>query len=230
MIPIGDARRRFRFPWMTGLLVFLVVVIFVYERRLPSLPWRYGVIPQDLTRLLPIQMLGRSLAYVLVQGPGFFVPLVNLVYFWVLGSKVEDACGAMGFLQACMFSAVGGIAFVALLKPQGSEPVYGLSAVVAGLLGAYFVLYRMAPLRAWFPILILVQAPVPAFLHLLYWFALVFVRVNVTAIREKAFTQVLSLQPDWPLAGALLVGLLAGYLFARPIFLYYNQLAAAEKG
>lgn len=234
MIPIGDARRRFGFPWMTACLLLGAVLLFLYERNLPpsALIIHNGLVPHDVALRISLGLrvgsLWDALTYSLVQGPNLFEMVVNLVYLWVLGSKVEDACGPGGLLLLCVLSSVGGAVSASLLTPNYKEPIYGLAGVVAGLMGAFFVLYRMQPIRSWFPPLILVR--VPAFLHLLYWGVLEFVRVDRAAFQSRDFLHLLTLEPAWPLVGGIVVGLLGGYLFVRRAFLYYNMLAAKSSG
>ena len=229
MIPIGDARRRFGFPWVTTALLLLFAVLFFLEHYLPQERWdgwvqTYALTPAGTPGRLPILVLRSALSCLFVTGRGWLEPIVNLLYFWVLGRKLEDACGPWRFLFLFLFCGVGGVVAQLLVFPTMATPFYGLAGVVAGLLGAYFVLYRMEPLRAWIPPLFVI--PLPAFLHLLYWAGLQFVNVDLQALRSLRWSGILGLEPNWPSVGVLLVGLLGGYLFARQEFLYYQTLRA----
>ena len=226
MVPIGDARRRFGFPWVTSFLTMILVAGFLVEHSSGMTFVPFYLVPDAAAFLPPWRRLGAALLSPIPQGLDWVAPLANLVYFWVLGRKVEDACGPLGFLLIGLLGAVGGVAFAIiagrLLWTYGEEPIYGLTGIVAALMGAYMVLYRMAPLRAWIPPLIIV--PVPALIHLLYWAGLEFLRLDITKLQARTLRGLFTPPPHWPLAGSLLIGLLAGYLFARRELLFYRTL------
>jgi membrane associated rhomboid family serine protease len=235
MIPIGDARRRFGFPWMTTLLLLIGLAFFLYEHSVPDASTealqRYLFYPQALG--YGLGLLLNALLCLYIQGVAWWEPIANLVYLWVLGRKVEDACGPWGFLALFLFCGVGGTVSALMLSPLAPGPFYGLSGVVAGLFGAYFVLFRGEPIRSWLPPIILVR--VPAAVHLLYWlavaFGIVFIQANWPALQGLQFRQIASPPgSNWPLAGAFFVGLLAGQLFARREFVYYRLLQAKAAG
>ena len=101
--------------------------------------------------------------------------LGNMLFLWIFGNNVEDALGRVKFLV--WYLAAGLVAtatqtFVTLhFAPQAdaSVPNVGASGAIAGVLGAYFLLYPRARVLTLVGILIL---PVPAFLFLGIWFLL----------------------------------------------------------
>lgn len=233
MIPIGDAQRRFGFPWMTVLLLLVCLAMFLYEHTLTPAQWetlasRYALVSRTVDQTaasgVPDSTMWNTLTYLFFQGQSWLEPLINLAYLWALGKKVEDACGPWGFSLLCFLCAVGGAVTKGIATPLETAPVSGLAGVVAGLMGAYFVLYEMRPIRAWLPPFILI--PIPAFLHLLYWGGLEFVNLHVGALRSMQWNRVITLEATWPLLGGLVVGLLAAQLFSRQEFLYYRILRA----
>lgn len=223
MIPIGDGKRRFGFAWMTSLLLLLGILVFLYDHFSGRWLIGYALVPKDIVYRPAIFRLGRALLCLIPQGSAWLEPIVNLVYFWVLGRKVEDACGPWGMLMIVLLSGVGGVASQLILRPFSGDPVYGWAGIVAGLMGAYMLLYHMEPIRTWIPPLILV--PVSALLHLLYWAGLSFVNVDRAAISARKWTRVIFLEPNWPFVGAILIGLIAAHLFARRELLYYRTLS-----
>lgn len=225
MIPLGDARRRFGFPWMTCLLLAVGLIVFLYERRFP-LDGLYGLRPAELGQRLGA--LQQAVGCLLVQGPGWLAPLVNLVYLWILGNKVEDACGPYGFFSLSLLCGLGGVVVAGFLAPYLPEEarLYGLAGVVAGLFGAYLTLYRGEGIRTLLPPIFLVR--VPAFLHLLYWAGWEFVHLDLVALRAGKIGQIL--YPHWPFAGAFFLGLLAGPLFARSEFLWLRLKGRESPG
>ncbi len=236
MIPIGDARRRFGFPWMTTLLLILSLVFFLYEHLAPGVSQGYLQPSYGFDQAVAAYNYGlgpvlRVLTCLFVQGTGWWEPIANLVFLWALGRKLEDACGSWGFLMLFLLNGAGGVISALLVAPlaQVQGPFYGLSGVVAGLFGAYFILYRGEPIRSWLPPIILVR--VPAAVHLLYWavvaFGIAFLQANWAALTNLQLSQIASPPgANWPMLGAFFLGLLAGQLLARREFLYYRLLQA----
>lgn len=228
MIPIGDTRRRFGFPWMTVTLLAICLVFFLYERRVPLELGGLSLKPWELIAGQHLYLLRVALTSMLVQGGGWLEPLVNLVYLWVLGSKVEDACGPWGLFSIVLLSAISGAAARMIVHPEGQEPIYGLAGVIAGLFGAYMVLYAFRPIRAWLPPLVARLTPVPVVLHLLYWGGLEFVNVDFALLRSGQILQSVSFEPTWPMAAALVTGLIVGHLFARREYLWLQVVQARK--
>lgn len=230
MIPIGDGRRRFGFPWVTTLLVVVSVAILLAGRFVPGLAdaliYNYGLYPTQAAPGQGLYTLGKVLTSLLVQGPAWMwlEPIATLLYLWVLGRKMEDACGPLGVLIVGLLGGLGGGAAQIALRAWVSFPqkypeaAYGLAGVVAGLFGAYMVLYQMQPIRAFIPPLM--TPNVPVFLHFLWWAGWTFVNVNWDAVTGLRPLEVFWLEPNWPALGALLIGLPSGYLFARREFLW----------
>lgn len=227
MIPIGDTRRRFGFPWMTVLLLAVCLVDFLYERRTPLSYSVFALIPREVVAGQHLALLQKALTCFFIQGPSWLEPIANLLYFWVLGSKVEDACGPWGLFLLTLLSSISAVAVKVIAQPSAEDPVFGLSGVVAGLFGAYLVLYSLRPILSWVPPMVAKLTPVSSLLHLLYWAGLVFVNVNFRLFWPiKNIPQAVSLEPTWPFAGALVIGLVAGELFARREYIYYRLLQA----
>ena len=224
MIPIGDTRRRFGFPWMTVFLLALCVVIFLYERRTSLAYSALSILPRDLESSPNLSLLFKAMASMLVQGPGWLEPITNLLFLWVLGNKVEDACGPWGLLSICLLSAVGGVAAKMIIHPLGTEPVFGLAGVIAGLFGAYLVVYGFRPIPTWVPPMVARLTPVPVVLHMLYWAGLVFVNIDFGLLRSGKVLQSVSFEPTWPFVSALAIGLICGRLFTRREYLWLQIL------
>ncbi|MGC8875043.1 MAG: rhomboid family intramembrane serine protease [Chloroflexia bacterium] len=233
MIPIGDTRSRFGSPWATYTLVILLAVGLIVEHTLDPGSWRalaevYALHLDRLAAEPPQRLLLISITYPLLQGGAgvWLEPVVNLLYLWVLGRKVEDVCGSGRFLGLYALLGLSGAAAVRLFQrwlPAGGERwIYGQAAIVAGLMGAYLVLYRGQPLRAWVPPLFL--PAVPFGLHLLFWAGLEFVDLHPEALRPLRPAKLISIEHHWPLMAALVIGMVAGYLFVRQEYLYYRSL------
>ena len=99
----------------------------------------------------------------------------NMLFLWIFGDNVEDALGHGRYLLFYLGSGVGATLLQAFLSAGSEVPNIGASGAIAGVLGAYFVLFPRArvvtvvPLFIFFPLV-----EIPAGLYLLGWFLLQF--------------------------------------------------------
>jgi len=165
-------------------LAFIItnVVVFLYEimlspRQLNSLFNVFGIVPARY------RFLERTYSLI---GPFMFVPLVagaflhagwlhlagNMLYLWVFGDNVEDRMGhggyAVFYLAATLISNIVHI----VANPTSAIPTVGASGAVAGVLGAYLLMFPGAKVLALVPLGFLFLTEVPAVLFLFLWFIL----------------------------------------------------------
>jgi membrane associated rhomboid family serine protease len=97
----------------------------------------------------------------------------NMLYLWVFGDNVEDAMGHAGFLVFYLLTGtLAGLAHV-VTHAASSTPLVGASGAIAGVLGAYFVLYPRARILSLVFVVFLIRlVELPASLVLLLWFVL----------------------------------------------------------
>ena len=99
---------------------------------------------------------------------GLFHVLSNMWFLWIFGNNVEEGFGTLGYLV--MYFAAGIVATGAfvLLNPDETVPLVGASGAIAGLLGAYLVLFPTHKVLTWMFIVFFV--PIRAVLFLGFWF------------------------------------------------------------
>jgi membrane associated rhomboid family serine protease len=98
--------------------------------------------------------------------------LGNMLFLFIFGNNIEDRLGRLRFLLfyvACGMVAAYGFA---LADPQSTETLIGASGAIAGVLGAYLVLYPRAPVWSLVPFLFFIPLRLPAWLVLGLWFLL----------------------------------------------------------
>ncbi|GAA0679223.1 rhomboid family intramembrane serine protease [Streptomyces cellulosae] len=103
---------------------------------------------------------------------GWLHLLGNMLFLWIFGNNIEDRMGHVRFLLfylVCGYAAAYGFA---LLNADSGEPLIGASGAVAGVLGAYLVLYPRARVWVLVPFLIFLPLRLPAWIVLGLWFAL----------------------------------------------------------
>lgn len=140
---------------------------------------RFGFEPEvqalSLTILCPDgdRVLITPFAAMFIHG-GWFHLIGNMVFLWVFGDNVEDA---MGHVRYAVFYIVAGLAATAAhiaVNPNDLMPAVGASGAIAGVLGAYLILYPRATVAAILPIFVLFWMPfyVPAVVLIGLWFLL----------------------------------------------------------
>jgi membrane associated rhomboid family serine protease len=98
--------------------------------------------------------------------------LGNMLYLLIFGNNVEDRMGRLRYLLfylACGLAATYGFA---LLSPNSVTPLLGASGAIAGVLGAYLVMYPRARVWSLVPFLFFIPLRLPAWLVLGMWFVL----------------------------------------------------------
>jgi len=178
MIPIRDENPTRSFPWMTLLLIAANVAVFVYESSLAeadlvSFITNWGLVP---SRFLANPFSPAQVATIFTSmflHAGWLHVLGNMLYLWIFGNNVEDRLGPVGFLG--FYVLAGLVASAAQIAAGGatSIPTVGASGAVAGVLGAYIVLYPGAAVLTIIPIFFFIEAArVPAYIVIGFWFLL----------------------------------------------------------
>jgi membrane associated rhomboid family serine protease len=91
----------------------------------------------------------------------------NMWFLWIFGNNVEEAYGWLGYVAMYLVAGLAGTAAFVLLRPDDVTPLIGASGAIAGVLGAYFVLY---PRHLVVAVVFFYLVPVPAMIFLGLWF------------------------------------------------------------
>jgi membrane associated rhomboid family serine protease len=182
MFPIRDTIPSRNAPVMTWALIALNVAVFLFVLALPEIQLvrafhRFGLVPAAYggAGAAPGLTPGSYWAFttsMFLHG-GFFHLLANMWMLWIFGDNVEDRMGPARFLAfylACGFAA--GLLHW-LSDPSSTVPTVGASGAIAGVLGAYLLLYPRARVVTVFPILFYpLIFELPALVYLGFWFVL----------------------------------------------------------
>jgi membrane associated rhomboid family serine protease len=178
MIPIRDENPTRRFPWLTMLLIVVNGAVFAYELSLGPVAlqefWmRWSVVPSRLLAdpFSPAELLTPFTA--MFMHAGWVHVIGNMLYLWIFGNNIEDRFGPLGFGIFYLVCGLAAAAAQTLASPQSALPMLGASGAVAGVLGAYLLLYPGATVITVIPIFIFIEvARIPAFLVIGFWFIL----------------------------------------------------------
>jgi membrane associated rhomboid family serine protease len=113
--------------------------------------------------------------------------LGNMLFLWVFGNNIEDRLGPVGY--AFFYLVAGVAAALAHIATQANStvPVVGASGAIAGVMGAYLVLYPRARILTIIPLFIFLQfIYLPAFVVLIGWFILQFLTKPDTGVAVAA--------------------------------------------
>jgi len=178
VIPLRDSRRPRRTPWATWLLAAAAVALFVHELRLgdglPAFLARWAVTPAALLHpagaLAALDAAGRLAVSLFLHGSLLHLG-GNLAFLLVFGDDVEEKLGHLRFLA--FYLACGTVATFgqALSTPRSTLPLIGASGAIAGVLGAFLVLFPKARLAGVLPLgCLILPAASRAYLFVPVWF------------------------------------------------------------
>jgi membrane associated rhomboid family serine protease len=222
MIPIRDDTPRFHPPYVTYFLIAFNLIIYGFESTLDRNSLRLlleqlGVVPLHVVRLFEgtgkldaISALTPILTSMFLHGSWPHV-IGNMWFLWIFGDNIEDYLGHFQYLVFYLVSGITAAAAQILLTPTSRIPTVGASGAIAGVLGAYFLLYPRARVLTWFPILFVFY--LPAWVMLGYWFALQFLSGAASAMASS--------RPDaggiafWAHVGGFVAGAALVKLFPR---------------
>ena len=180
---------------MTRGLVVLNVAAFALElhqgAHLEAFVHRFGVVPSrwaiaGASDLLEWPSLFLSLLTSQFLHGGFLHLGANLLYLWIFGDNVEDRLGSAQFLFLYLGCGVAAAVAQILVSPGLSVPMVGASGAIAGILGAYFLMFPSARIVTLIPFgFFLDTVEVPAFLFLGFWFLLQWLQ-GLTTIGQMA--------------------------------------------
>jgi membrane associated rhomboid family serine protease len=187
VIPLYDDLPTRRFPWMTVTLIVANVLVFVYELalsgagvgRLDAFYFRAGFVPYEISHLVdvpppdvvppPFTILTSMFVH-----EGWLHIAGNMLFLWIFGNNVEDAMGRVRYLGFYVLCGVGAALAQTAIMPDSSVPNIGASGAIAGVLGAYIMLYPRARVLTLVPVFLFFFPIVmlPAWVVIGAWFVL----------------------------------------------------------
>jgi membrane associated rhomboid family serine protease len=193
MLPLRDDQPRYSTPWVNYFLIGLNLLIFLLEvtldpRSLELLIRQFGVVPSHLGLFLAGSPRYPLPAIVLPFFTSMFLhgswPHVigNMWFLYIFGDNVEDYLGHFKYLVFYMLTGLIAMATQVAVNLHSTAPTVGASGAIAGVLGAYFVLYPRARVLTWFFELLILVVWVPAWIILIYWFFLNFLSGTATTL------------------------------------------------
>ncbi len=170
MFPVSDVIPSKTTPYVTIALIAANVIAFAYEFQLSrpelqALAETAGVVPALFAwpTLVTSQFLH--------EGPVHLFG--NMLYLWIFGDNVEDRLGHVGYLVFYLSCGAAAALGQIAVHPDSTIPMIGASGAIAGVMGAYFVLYPYSRVLAVvFLVFFLDMVEIPAIFFLGIWFVM----------------------------------------------------------
>jgi membrane associated rhomboid family serine protease len=172
MIPLRDVIPSRTTPFVTVTIIVLNAVAFCFELLLgpaaDNLLFAYGLVPARFSFVA-------LLTSMFLHG-GFLHFGGNMLYLWIFGDNVEDRMGHGRFLAFYLLCGSAAAIAQTIMQPDSLVPMVGASGAIAGVMGAYFVLYPRSKIVTLLPIFFFIQlVELPAIFFLGVWFLMQFV-------------------------------------------------------
>jgi membrane associated rhomboid family serine protease len=224
MIPIRDDAPRVTTPVVTYFLLALNVAVFLFESLLTepaktALFYQFGVVPYFVESALrgaggvPVAAAIVPFFTSMFLHAGWWHIIANMWALWIFGDNIEDHLGHFRYLMLYIISgAAAGVVHV-LINHGSQIPTVGASGAIAGVMGAYFLLFPSARVLTIVPFIFLFVW-LPAWVVLGYWFLAQFLAGAATSIGGGASVGGVAV---WAHVGGFIAGVTLIKLFpARP--------------
>jgi membrane associated rhomboid family serine protease len=190
-LPLSDDDRKLhRVTWLTNVFIVVNLVVFVLQLLYPDITTRYSAVPKEI--VTGQDLVGTSVVpgpdgepIEIPQGPGpkpiyltLFTSMFmhggwlhlagNMLFLWIFGNNVEHRFGTKRFLAFYLGSGLAAGLAHALIDPTSEVPMLGASGAIAGVLGAYLVLFPKNTVRV---LVIFWIFSIPAFVVIGLWIA-----------------------------------------------------------
>jgi membrane associated rhomboid family serine protease len=218
MIPLRDTVRSRSYPVTNWLLIGVNLLVYLVEmaqgERLGAFIVTYGLvparysIPQLSEHFSLTQQAFSFLSFMFLHG-GFWHLLGNMWSLYIFGDNVEDRLGPFRYLVFYVLCGVASGLSHLFLNWDSSIPTIGASGAIAGVMGAYFVLYPGAKILTFIPIFFFPYfIEIPAFVFLGIWFVFQFLSAAGTSAQTTGIAW-------WAHIGGFVFGMVSLTFFLR---------------
>jgi membrane associated rhomboid family serine protease len=172
MIPIRDVIPSRTTPFVTIGLIGLNALVFLYQLSLGELVndfiLYFGLIPAAFSWVTVVTSMFLHGGLMHFGG--------NMLYLWIFGDNVEDRMGHGRYLMFYLLCGTAAALAQTIMSPESVIPMVGASGAIAGIMGAYIVLYPRSRIVTLLPIFVFFHfIEVPAVFFLGVWFLMQFV-------------------------------------------------------
>ena len=188
MLPISDPDiRKRRFPIINVSLIVLCTVVFIYELALNDLDrvvffYKYGLIPWEITQGVSFNSIVQTpfpdwltlFTSMFLHGDWMHF-LSNMLYLWAFGNSIESRFGHVPYLFFYVVTGLAASGMQIAIDTQSQVPIIGASGAIAGVLGAYILLYPFSRIRTIVIFIFVTFVRIPALILIGFWVLLQFI-------------------------------------------------------
>ncbi|MBN2687848.1 MAG: rhomboid family intramembrane serine protease [Deltaproteobacteria bacterium] len=185
MIPIRDTIQSRNYPIVNNAIIAVNIIVFMIEIMFVSgidrFIFTYGLVPARYTvpsialHFTLFDQLFSFLSFMFLHG-GFWHLLGNMWFLYIFGDNVEDHLGHVKYLVFYLLCGLLSGLTHFIVNVSSPIPTIGASGAVAGVMGAYFILYPRSRVLTMIPIIIIPYfIEVPAAFFLALWFLFQFI-------------------------------------------------------
>jgi membrane associated rhomboid family serine protease len=184
MIPLRDVIPSRTTPYITVTIIVLNAIAWFFELSLPddarqAFLTLYGVVPANFRAVTIVTSMFLHGSWMHVIG--------NMWYLWIFGDNIEDRLGHGRFIFFYLLCGAVAAAGQIAMDPTATLPTIGASGAIAGVMGAYFVLYPRSRVLTLVTIIFFWEIiEVPAILLLGFWFLLQLVSAGAVAVTANS--------------------------------------------
>ncbi len=169
MLPLADedSGRKFT-PWVTIVVIIINVVVFLFElSQGQAFIEQWAFVP---ARFLedPAGNLITLFTSMFMHG-GWMHLIGNMLYLWIFGDNIESHFGHVWFVGFYVLSGLVATFSQLMISTGSSVPLLGASGAIAGVLGAYLLLFPKRKVRVLLGRRVI---PMPALIVIGFWFLL----------------------------------------------------------
>jgi membrane associated rhomboid family serine protease len=168
MIPLRDIIPSRTTPYITVTIIILNTLAWFYELSVPN-----DVLPTFLQvyGVVPATFHASTLVTSMFLHGGWMHVIGNMWYLWIFGDNVEDRLGHGRFIVFYLLCGIVAAFGQILIDPTSTLPTIGASGAIAGVMGAYFVLYPQSRVLTLVTLIIFWEViEMPAIILLGFWF------------------------------------------------------------
>jgi membrane associated rhomboid family serine protease len=183
VIPLRDVIPSRTTPYITITIIVLNALAWLYEvsmpeRMLNNFLYIYGVVPAAFSpaTLITSMFLHGSWSHV----------IGNMWYLWIFGDNVEDRVGHGRFIIFYLLCGIAASLGQIAMDPESTLPTIGASGAIAGVMGAYFILYPNSRVLTLIPWIFLQVFELPAIVLLGFWFLLQLLNAGAVAVTASS--------------------------------------------
>lgn len=184
MIPLRDVIPSRTTPYIVITIIILNALAWLFEVSLdPQTLNRfltvYGVVPAYFAAPTMITSMFLHGSWMHIIG--------NMWYLWIFGDNVEDRLGHGRFIVFYLLCGIAAALGQVFMDPTSTLPTIGASGAIAGVMGAYFVLYPQSRVLTLIPWIIIWEViELPAFVLLGFWFLMQLFSAGTIAVTASS--------------------------------------------